>query len=199
MKNIRSKGQKARTAILKATSELLEKTGEGIDVQIRDVARVAGVSLGAPNYYFGSKENLVKEAVSARTKKVIDRWFDMSGNLNMDAEQKVRLVTKNTARYYASHPQICRVRLNGDLFQGHKDIFRERYHNEILMPLFRELAPQRSEEFLRMAMSVLTDSFDLTFLRVMCGSYDIGFDYFNDQSRDKYVDNLVDLGLNLLK
>jgi AcrR family transcriptional regulator len=194
-----TKGMKAREAVLWAAAELLEKSDEGVDIQIRDVARLAGVSLGVPNYYFGSKENLIKEAMSATTSKVIDQWFAIDRGLTIGADQKLRLTTKILGKYYASHPKICRLRLSSTLFLNDEDPFRKRYNQSILLPLFREIAPHKSEEYRKLVISLLTDSFILTFLRAISGSYDIGFDYFDDESRDRFVDKLVDLAIALLK
>jgi AcrR family transcriptional regulator len=194
-----TKGLKAREAILRAASELLEETGEGTNLQIREVAKLAGVSVGAPNYYFGSKENLINEAISARSARVLDRWLAQQGNLNVGLEEKLRIVSKNVGRYYATHPKICRVRLNSDLFLGHEDPMRKRYHDEVLLPLSREMAPHRTEEERKLVINVISDAFDLTFLRAMSGSYDVGFDYRDDEARDRFADRLVDLALELLK
>ncbi len=194
-----SKGMKAREAVLWAAAELLEKSGEDVDIQIRDIARLAGVSLGVPNYYFGTKENLIKEAMSIRSSKVIDRWVAMNGSLAIGAEEKVRLVSKNLGKYYASHPKICRIRLNSTLFVNDEDPLRRRFRQGILLPLAREIAPHKSEEYKKLVISLLTDSFDITFLRAISGSYDMGFDYFDDENRDRYIDKLVDLAVTLLK
>jgi AcrR family transcriptional regulator len=194
-----TKGVKAREAVLRAAAELLEKSGEGADIQIRDIARLAGVSLGVPNYYFGSKKNLIEEAISIRSSKAIDRWFAINSSLAIGAEEKVRMVSKNLGKYYASHPKICSNRLNSTLFLDSEDPFRNKYRMSILLPLAREFAPLKSEEYGKMVISMLSDSFDLTFLRAMSGSYDIGFDFFNDKSRDSYIDKLVNLALAMLK
>jgi AcrR family transcriptional regulator len=194
-----SKGMKAREAVLWAAAELLEKSEDGVDIQIRDVARLAGVSLGIPNYYFGSKENLIREALWIGSSKVIERGFAIHGSLAIGAEEKVRLVSKDVGKYYAAHPKICRVRVNSTLFLSEDDPHRKRHRQGILLPLFKEIAPHKSEEYRKLVISMLADSFDLTFLRAMSGSYDIGFDYFDDESRDRYIDKLVDLALALLK
>jgi AcrR family transcriptional regulator len=193
------KGMKAREAVLWAAAELLEKSDEGADFQIRDVAKLAGVSLGVPNYYFGSKENLIKEAMAIRSSKAIDRWFAINSNLTIGAEDKIRMVSKNVGKYYASHPKICRIRLTSTLFLNDEDPFRNKYRHSILLPLSREFAPHKSEEYREMILSLLSDSLDLTFLRALAGTHDVGFDYFDDASRDRHIDKLVDLALVLLK
>ena len=195
---MRAKGLKAREAVLHAASELLEQ-GEITDLQIREVAKLAGVSLGAPNYYFGSKENLIKEAIADRTQNLLDRWIEVRGSLTISPEQKLRLISKGVGRYYAAHPKICRIRLNNDLFLGHKDELRRRFHAEILLPVSQELSPHKSEEERKLIISVVGDCFDLTFLRVMSGSHDSGLDYFDEENRNKYIDKLVDLAIALLK
>lgn len=61
-----------RKEIISATVECIEK--EGIhNVTVRKIAQKAGVNFAAVNYYFGSKENLIRETIKATSKDSFEK------------------------------------------------------------------------------------------------------------------------------
>jgi len=51
--------------IIYKTAELLSSADSGTDITTRNIAENAGINPAMVNYYFGSKDNLLKEAFSA--------------------------------------------------------------------------------------------------------------------------------------
>jgi len=194
-----TKGDKTREAILQATVKLLDEADVFSQLQIRDIAREAGVSDGSPNYYFGSKDNLVSEAVYSNAESWLKWWFRFSSNIELPPEQKIWVLVKNLGNYYSKHPNLVKTSLQNDLFMRYKDCIRSRFITEVLIPLNRELAPHKTEEEIKIIAYTFADTFDLVFLRAVSAHPDPDFDYFNKQNRDKYFDKMIGLQLQLLK
>jgi AcrR family transcriptional regulator len=193
------KRENAREAILEATIGLLDEVQDCSRLSIRIIARNAGVSTGIPNYYFGSKVNLIKEAVYQKGEKWLKWWFEFSHSLDGPPEQKIRLFCRTLGNYYAENPNIMKILLNNDIFVEFKDTIRMRFNHEISLPLSKEISPDKSDEDIMMVVFIISDSFDLTFMRAISKHPDIGFDYFDKPSRDKFIDKLVDYNLLLLR
>jgi AcrR family transcriptional regulator len=62
-----------RAALLKGARQCLEQIGYA-RTTARDIASAAGVSLGAIGYHFGSKEELLTEAIAESVRDWIDRF-----------------------------------------------------------------------------------------------------------------------------
>jgi AcrR family transcriptional regulator len=66
-----------RAALLKGARQCLEQIGYA-RTTARDVARAAGVSLGAIGYHFGSKEELLLEAIAESVRDWIARFAQLA-------------------------------------------------------------------------------------------------------------------------
>lgn len=196
--NMRTKGDKTREAILEAAVSLLDKADGFSQVQIRDIARAAGVSDGSPHYYFGSKDNLVNEAIYSLADRWLQWWFQFNDNIELPAEQRIRLLVKHLGNYYAAHPNVVKISLQNDLFMNFKDSVRERFVMEVLMPLARAAIPRKSDEDIKAVAYTLSDAFDFAFLRALSKHPDNSFDFFHKPSRDRYIDRLIDYSIKLL-
>jgi len=87
-----NKGERTRERILEAALALFRE--KGFDkTTMRDIAKAAGMSLGAAYYYFGSKEALVlayyEQVVAIRTERA-HRAFDKTS----DVSERIRAVYK---------------------------------------------------------------------------------------------------------
>jgi AcrR family transcriptional regulator len=193
------KRENAREAILESTIRLLDEVEDCSRLSIRTIAKNAGVSTGIPNYYFGSKVNLIKEAVYRKGEIWLKWWFEFSRSLEGPPEQKIRLFCRTLGNYYAENPNITKILLNNDIFVEFKDTIRMRFNHEISLPLSKEISPYKSDEDIMLVVFIISDSFDLTFLRAISKHPDISFDYFDKTSRDKFIDRLVDYNLLLLR
>jgi AcrR family transcriptional regulator len=194
-----TKRDKTREVVLQATIKLLDEARDCSRLSIRDIADGAGVSTGIPNYYFGSKENLINEAMYRIGERWLKQWVQFSINLEVPPEQKIHLFCRNLGDDYAEHPNVMKIFLNNDLFSEYKDEIRRRFHHEILFPLARAIAPDKCDEEIMAIIFTVSDTFDLTFLRAISRHPDISFDYFHKPGRDKFIDRLVDYSLLLLR
>ena len=62
-----NKNNKTKELIFNTTLELLRKNGSLI---LKDISETANVNIAAINYYYGDKENLIKEIISSELKKL---------------------------------------------------------------------------------------------------------------------------------
>ncbi|HEY1826928.1 MAG TPA: TetR/AcrR family transcriptional regulator [Acidimicrobiales bacterium] len=72
-----------RSALLKGARQCLEETGYA-RTTARDIAAAAGVSLGAIGYHFGSKEQLLNEAIAEGFRD----WIASFAPLVLDSEER---------------------------------------------------------------------------------------------------------------
>jgi AcrR family transcriptional regulator len=70
-----------RAALLKGARQCLEQIGYA-RTTARDIASAAGVSLGAIGYHFGSKEELLTEAIAESVRDWIDRFAVLTVDVN---------------------------------------------------------------------------------------------------------------------
>jgi AcrR family transcriptional regulator len=194
-----AKGEKTREAILNAAVKLIDESDGCSELLIRDVAKAAGVSDGSPNYYFGSKDNLINEVVYTMADKWLQWWFEFNKNLELPPDQKIRVIGKNLGNYYAEHPNLVKISLQNDLFMGFKDAVRVRFSQEVILPLTREGAPEKSTAEINTIAYAFMDTFDVTFLRAVSKHPDIDFDFFHKPDRDTFIDRIIDYSILLLK
>jgi|GEM_PF-1750341 AcrR family transcriptional regulator len=193
------RGEKSRETILNAAVKLLESKAFCKEPLIRDIAKTARVSDGSPNYYFGSKDNLINEAIYKLSDRWLETWFQLSRNLNLMPVEKIRVLCKNLGDFYAEHPNVIKISLNNDLFRGFKNSVRARFINEILIPITREAVPKKTDDEIKTIVYSFADTFDMTFLRAVSKHPDNSFNFFYKPNRDKFIDRLIDYSIVLLQ
>jgi AcrR family transcriptional regulator len=100
----------ARNRILDAAIEAMIKTGDVRKVTMRDVASRAEVGLGAVNYHFQTKENLVNVAVRRFIDAVISGWTGTSDLSSDDSPvDQFRKLLATSADFLAEHPRVSRI------------------------------------------------------------------------------------------
>jgi AcrR family transcriptional regulator len=176
----------ARGRILQAAIELLgERSEEAITV--RDLAARAGVAVGAVNYYFRSKENLLHEAVVSAMRDVAEGWLERTSAPEPDPIERLQRLIKETGRVAADHPALARISIRHDLLAGSLETPR------LLLPLLGEIFGRRADELtLRLVAFALIAATQVAFLRAdVFGAY-TGLDVFDDAQRDDCIDRLVE-------
>lgn len=92
--------------IIRVAIEIISAEGfQGITV--RKLAAKAGVNVAAINYHFGSKENLISEAVSYLTVKLKDT-FDILKNDNGDPRKILSAFITNYMNVIADYPDMTK-------------------------------------------------------------------------------------------
>jgi AcrR family transcriptional regulator len=93
-----------RAALLKGARQCLEQIGYA-RTTARDIASAAGVSLGAIGYHFGSKEELLTEAIADSVRDWIDRFAMLT---NLVDDQGSDVVVRGAIEEFFRHMESSR-------------------------------------------------------------------------------------------
>lgn len=104
--------------ILATTIELLEEADSG-EPSLRDIAKEAGVGLGLINYHFGSRENLIREAVRIHINRNVIAAY--SPPRDADPLDSLAGTISGVLDYLALHPKLARVSILNDLAHPAED------------------------------------------------------------------------------
>lgn len=133
-------------ALLDATVEVLADRGPA-QLSLREIARVAGVSHGAPAHHFGDKAGLLT-AVATRGHRLLARMLNASQSSEQTAEQNLLAAGQAYIRFAVAKPAHFAIMFQSDQinpddpdFQAAGEISRG-----ILQSCVRELLPLKSLE-----------------------------------------------------
>ncbi len=102
--------QERRDRIVRAATSLLEHGGEYDEIQMRDVAREAGVALGTVYRYFTSKEHLYAAALLEWAANYPARKPSKRADAPSD-ETELRALMRRAVRAFERYPQMMRVEI----------------------------------------------------------------------------------------
>jgi AcrR family transcriptional regulator len=102
--------QQRRDRIVRAAISLLEHGGEYDEIQMRDVAREAGVALGTVYRYFTSKEHLYAAALLEWADNFPPREQSKRAGGRSD-EAQLRALMRRAVRAFERYPQMMRVEI----------------------------------------------------------------------------------------
>ena len=102
--------QERRDRIVRAAISLLEHGGEYDAIQMRDVAREAGVALGTVYRYFTSKEHLYAAALLEWADNFPAREQSKRAGGRSD-EAELRALMRRAVRAFERYPQMMRVEI----------------------------------------------------------------------------------------
>ena len=95
MGEVKSKSENTKQKIIDATLGLLRETGKTDEVSVRKIVQKAGIKgVGIINYHFGTKDNLISEAVRYDTNQIIDRWDAIYETMKMPPIDKLKIMLK---------------------------------------------------------------------------------------------------------
>lgn len=187
------KSDETKERIIHKTILLIEsQDGDIKKITIRKIAEEAGVGVGLINHYFETKDNLIEVCVQKIIGKVVYHYdFDI---LDLNGAEITSVdVLKDTAKYVMNflfeHPQVSYISILGDFKMPHlKDnsmgtvygfahcMSKGNVTNVYLKKAF-ELVAMMQAAFMKKDM-----------LKEICK---INLD--NKMERDKYIDSLVDM------
>jgi AcrR family transcriptional regulator len=102
--------QERRDRIVRAAISLLEHSGEYDAIQMRDVARQAGVALGTVYRYFTSKEHLYAAALLEWAANFPAREQSKRAGARSN-EAQLRALMRRAVRAFERYPQMMRVEI----------------------------------------------------------------------------------------
>lgn len=171
--------------LISITTTLIKETNGSLDkITIREIAKRAGVGVGLINYHFQNKKNLIDICVQQIVSGVIAKSKPNMADLT--AMEKLKCSVKIPIDFLMDNPEISKISIFGDLYQGQKDdntfqtLARYYYHANNL--------EKDKDTFFKTAF--LIHGLQGIFLRWKL--YEDKFNFSDKQERDKLIDNLVE-------
>jgi AcrR family transcriptional regulator len=190
-----------REKILHATLELIDN--EGIEnVTIRKITVAADVNIAAVNYYFGSKENVINEALKELMSK-LNGTFKQLDDTALSPECRLRNFLRSYADATLAYPDVFKnfikqliVHYNDN--QAHVDYieFLQTTGWKKLQDLLKESTQIEDDAILAMKVVQLFSALEFPILLGIQMQNFPNFDYYNKQYRDQYVELLLKSLLN---
>jgi AcrR family transcriptional regulator len=188
-----SKKQMIRGKILVSAIEQIEEKGIQA-LTIRAIAAKAGVNSAAINYYFGTKEVLIKEAL-ARTleefKKIPDETLQAD---HVDIQARLKAFFNALFDGLVRWPRIVRAHLQSPLFEADYETRFVDTFNSFLTGLLQRLeempfSPRQDNLRVRIIQSISA----VLIPGLMPGlfRYFSGLDFADPEARKSYIDDLV--------
>lgn len=142
----------AEEKIIQATIECIEEEGlEGTTT--RKIAERAGVNNASLNYYFRTKDNLIRRAIDTTLKNAFD-WDDFRESEQASAPERLSQILEDLAQGAITYPGLSRAQLTGVLqgdYEGPLTTALTRFLTELEEDLAgRQAEPDR--ENLRLAV-----------------------------------------------
>ena len=190
MKNEDSKDTKQK--IIDATLELMRETGDSNEISVRKINKRAGIKgVGLINYHFGTRENLINKAVRYDTNKLIDGWDEIYEKMTQSPIEKLKIMLKGTGDLVDVNPLFGRISIIHDILNPAKD--DNTVHSiEKYMMIVREIFDnKKSEQEIKLITHILISAVQLSFLRAEVTKEFLGFDYFDKEQRDEFLELVI--------
>jgi AcrR family transcriptional regulator len=181
-----------KTKIIETTIALMVETGDADRITMRSIADRTGVGLGAINYHFQTKDNLVRSAVRAFINRVIGKWTATTlCRPKASPAAKVRALLATSADFLAEHPRVSRISILFDLENPAPDDNTRRAVAE-LAPFVRDVLAGRNRNGRAIVIArALVAALQSAFLR----SYALGDaeqpSFMNAKERNAMIEALI--------
>lgn len=177
----------AKERILAAAIEFLKREEDPDRITVRQIAEQAGVAVGAINYHFQSKENLLNLAVGRIMDEVVAPWYQTSLHSDVDPVIRLRQLLKESGRIAFRYRNLMVMSVTYELMKGNLDV------PVLILPLVREIfGHQKSELELRLLAFQLIVTTQVAFLRADTFRRYAGVDLSVESERETVVNLLVD-------
>lgn len=177
--------------ILQATFEIIGSKGVQA-VTTRKIAARAGVNVAAVNYYFGSKDNVINEALKIFTSKLLSPYLHLD-DTTLPPVERLRNFLRSYADSTLEYPDVFQNFI--EQVMRHSDLsfeyieFLKKVGWEKLEKLIREITlAQDGEDILRMKIFQMFSSLEFPVLIGVEMESLSQFDYYDRECRYQYVE-----------
>ena len=178
--------------IVQAAIECIEKYGVK-GATNRKIAALAGVNNAAINYYFRSKEALVERCMRVTLDNAFD-WEDIASLPGRTAREKCAAIFKDLIQGGINYPGLTRSHFYDLISEGNYESLAVEKLNEFVENLAKDMdqkgASLEANE-LRLACVQITAAAMMVILAPQLFA-PFGFDLRNEDTRDSFVNRLVD-------
>jgi len=175
----------AKEQILDATVALLSDTNDPSGITVRDIAAAAGVQIAMINYYFGSKDELLYQAVGVLRNKMAGDWLSIKSK-KMSAYMRFREMLIALCGMSVKYSRYMRLSVEYELTKA--EIVTPQY----IIPLICEICGQkRSEIGIRITAYEIIATLQLIFFRAKDMSKYLGFDVLEHDRMVEVIDTIL--------
>lgn len=167
---------------------------EGIQqITIREIAKRADVNIAAINYHFGSKENLIKQAMNVFTKMISNTFIIM--DQEVAPKEKLLSFLKEFAKVSITYPGVTKSFVSQMMFTETSDpmlLAAQKQGVAKFIDIVKQITKIKNEQRVKFLSLQLMSSilYPVLINRRLPDLYD--FDYMNKDSRDKYIELLFE-------
>lgn len=182
-----------RDKILHATLKIIGKEGFQ-NITIKKIADLAEVNIAAVNYHFGSKSNVINEAI-----KVLNRTrmkcFEILDQKNMPPEERLRKFLLNYVEGALEYPDVFRnfiySAINNCLDNNDNIVLLKKENFDKIKSTISEVGLDIDSEVLMMRLVQIIGCIQLPILLGEHMKQMSGMDFNKDAVRNKYVELML--------
>ncbi|PKM73170.1 MAG: hypothetical protein CVU91_06280 [Firmicutes bacterium HGW-Firmicutes-16] len=181
-----SRKDATKKKILEVTAALLESAENPENITVREIADAAGVGIGLINYHFGSRDRLIKEALSTKIASIASIMEKLDGDLS-DPVRYLKEMLVIMSDVSMKDRRMNRFSAEYELTKGDLSICL------YLLPILREIYKDRkSETELRLIAFQIIATTQSIYLRQDAFHMLTGIDIENKTERDHLINMIVD-------
>jgi len=185
--------------ILNATLRIIDTQGVQ-HATSRQIAAMADVNVATINYYFGSKDMAVNEALKIFTRKLLTS-YDYLDDLTVPPETRIRNFLRSYADYTLKYPDIFRNFVDQIFHDStatieYFEFMKQIGLNKLQISIQQAIQTQATETELTMKIFQMFSCLEIPVLvgaKLKCLAH---FDYNDQDSRYKYIDLVLTSLLN---
>lgn len=175
----------AKEKILEVVEHLLMDNKDLTKVTNREIATLAGVNSALINYYFQSKENLMRLAAD-KCLADIGATLLCQKDSSIPSE-RLKNMLKKFYKFCYQNPSLAEIKMTTELKQGSV------YTSQMLLPTFREYFGEKKNDMsLKLLTFQLLFPLQVFFLNKEQFTTYFGFDFNDYRMWDTVIDQLVD-------
>ncbi|MHA2180550.1 MAG: TetR/AcrR family transcriptional regulator [Promethearchaeota archaeon] len=189
MKNNDTESTKQK--IISATLDLLRETGDLNEISIRKIVKKAGIKgVGLINYHFGTRDNLINEAVRTDTNALIDQWDEIYEKMEQEPSEKLRIMLRGTGDLTDVNPMFGKISILYDILNPAGDDNTSRTIEKYMM-IIKEIFPDKDDQDIKIITHTLISAVQLAFLRADVMKKFTGLDIFEKEQRDTIIEIII--------
>ena len=181
-----SKKEETKKKIMEVTIALLDSVENPDDITVRKIAESAGIGVGLINYYYESRDNLIKEAVSMKMESMAEIMEKLSGDLSNPIKylKEMLMTMSDTAM---KNNRLNKFSIEYDLLKGNFRICL--YLLPVLRKIYNDSKPETDLRLIAFQIIVAMQSI---YLRQEAFHMLTGIDIEIKKERDKLIDSIVE-------
>ncbi len=190
----KEKHSNTKRRILEASLKIISTEGF-CKITIRKVASLADVNIAAINYHFGSKEQLINDALHSITEQLLNSFSILSGE-DGTPEDRLRLFLNDYTKTLVMYPDIIKYFIMQSISEycviGEYELFLQEQGYDLIKNTLKQIRPDDSET--TTAMRIMQMLGGLAF-PVLVANRIIAlkdFDYFQDDVRSDYAEIMIE-------